>query len=158
MVRAMNTLLDKLRALGHSLPPTPQPGGNYVPWRQVGDLLFLAGVISSGPEGVIAGRVGQNLSLEQGYAAARCCALTQLACIQEALGSLDRVEQIVTLNGYVCCTADFTDPPNVINGASDLLVALLGDRGRHARAAIGVMSLPAGAAVEVQMTVQISPP
>ena len=154
----MNTLLDKLHGLGHKLPPTPQPGGNYVPWRQVGNLLFLAGVISSGADGVIRGRVGADLSLEQGYAAARCCVLTQLACIQAALGSLDKIEQIVTLNGYVCCTAEFTDPPKVINGASDLLVALLGDRGRHARAAIGVMSLPVGAAVEVQMTVQIAQP
>jgi enamine deaminase RidA (YjgF/YER057c/UK114 family) len=101
--------------------------------------------------------LGQNLSLEQGYAAARACALAQLAAIQAALGSLERVEQILTLNGYVCCAAEFTDPPKVINGASDLLVTLFGDRGRHARAAIGVMSLPAGAAVEIQMTVQVAP-
>jgi enamine deaminase RidA (YjgF/YER057c/UK114 family) len=144
--------------LGHKLPPPPQPGGNYVSYRQVGDLLFLAGVISSDESGVIKGRVGADLTLEQGYAAARCCALTQLACIAEALGSLDRVAQVVSLNGYVRCTPEFTDPPKVINGASDLLVALWGDRGRHARAAIGVMSLPVGAAVEVQMTVQIAAP
>jgi enamine deaminase RidA (YjgF/YER057c/UK114 family) len=154
----MNTILDKLQSLGHKLPPPPAPGGNYLPWRRVGDLLFLAGVISSDSGGVIKGRVGHDVTLEQGYAAARCCALTQLACIQAALGSLDAVEQIVTLNGYVCCTPEFTDPPKVINGASDLLIALFGDRGQHARAAIGVMSLPVGAAVEVQMTIQISKP
>jgi enamine deaminase RidA (YjgF/YER057c/UK114 family) len=154
----MDTLLDKLRGLGYSLPTAAKPGGNYVPWRQTGDLLFLAGVISAGVDGVITGRLGQNLSLEQGYAAARACALAQLAAIQAALGSLERVVQVVTLNGYVCCTPEFTDPPKVINGASDLLVALFGDGGRHARAAIGVMSLPAGAAVEIQMTVQVAPP
>ena len=151
----MSTLIDKLKDMGYVLPNPPASGGNYLPWRQVGDLLFLAGVISSDAGGVIKGRVGGGLSLEQGYSAARCCALTQLACIQAALGTLERVAQIVSLNGYVCCTAEFTDPPKVINGASDLLVALFGDAGRHARAAIGVMSLPVGAAVEVQMTVQI---
>ncbi|HEY0256426.1 MAG TPA: RidA family protein [Candidatus Methylacidiphilales bacterium] len=153
----MNALIDKLTHLGYALPAPPAPGGNYLPWRQVGDLLFLAGVISANVEGVIKGRLGQDLNLEQGYAAARCCALTQLASIQAAVGSLERVKQIVTLNGYVCCTAEFTNPPRVINGASDLLVALFGDPGRHVRAAIGVMSLPMGAAVEVQMTVQIFP-
>jgi enamine deaminase RidA (YjgF/YER057c/UK114 family) len=153
----MNSLVEKLKSLGHVLPAPAAPGGNYVPWRQAGDLLFLAGVISTDAAGVIRGRLGADFSIEQGYAAARCCALTQIACIAAALGSLERVAQIVTVNGYVCCTADFFDPPKVINGASDLFVALFGEKGRHARAAIGVMTLPAGAAVEVQMTVQIAP-
>ncbi len=152
----MSALIEKLKEMGHVLPEPPAPGGNYLPWRQAGDLLFLAGVISTENGKVIRGRVGAELTLEQGYAAARCCVLTQLACIEAAIG-VDRIAQVLTLNGYVCCTPEFTDPPKVINGASDLLVALLGDKGRHARAAIGVMSLPVGAAVEVQMTVQINP-
>jgi enamine deaminase RidA (YjgF/YER057c/UK114 family) len=152
----MISLLQKLKDLGYALPAPPQPGGNYLPWRRAGDILFLAGVISANAEGIIKGRLGHNFPLEQGYAAARACALTQLACVQAALGSLERVGQILTLNGYVCCAPEFTDPPKVINGASDLLVALFGDKGQHARAAIGVMSLPLGAAVEVQMTVQIA--
>jgi enamine deaminase RidA (YjgF/YER057c/UK114 family) len=151
----MSALLEKLKAMGHVLPEPSAPGGNYLPWRQAGDLLFLAGVISSENGKVIRGRLGAELTLEQGYAAARCCALAQLACIQAAAG-LESIAQVLTVNGYVCCTPEFSDPPKVINGASDLLVALLGDRGQHARAAIGVMSLPAGAAVEVQMTVQLT--
>lgn len=104
---------------------------------------------------MIQGRLGAGLTIERGYAAARCCALTQLAVIQQALGSIDSIKQILTVNGYVCCTPEFTDPPKVINGASDLFLLLFGDQGKHVRAAIGVTSLPVGAAVELQMTVAI---
>jgi enamine deaminase RidA (YjgF/YER057c/UK114 family) len=154
----MSTLLEKLAQLGYRLPPVPASGGNYLPYRRVGELLFLAGVISTDESGIIRGRLGANLTLEQGYAAARRCALTQLAVTADALGSLDLIAEIISLNGYVACTPEFTDPPKVINGASDLLVALLGDRGRHARAAIGVSSLPMGAAVEIQMTLRVAQP
>jgi enamine deaminase RidA (YjgF/YER057c/UK114 family) len=154
----MSTLLEKLAQLGYRLPPVPASGGNYLPYRRVGELLFLAGVISTDESGIIRGRLGANLTLEQGYAAARCCALTQLAVTADALGSLDLITEIISLNGYVACTPEFTEPPKVINGASDLLVALLGDRGRHARAAIGVSSLPMGAAVEIQMTLRVAQP
>ncbi len=149
----MNSLLENIQRLGLELPPPPEPGGTYVPWKLSGNLLFLAGVISRDSRGIITGRLGENLNIEQGYAAARCCALTQIACLREAIGDLDRVQEIFTLNGYVRCTPEFNDPPKVINGASDLLITLWGDSGRHVRAAIGVASLPGGAAVEIQMSV-----
>jgi enamine deaminase RidA (YjgF/YER057c/UK114 family) len=104
---------------------------------------------------VIQGRLGDDMTIEQGCEAAKECALLQLAVLQQALVSLENVSQIVSLNGYVRCTPDFYDPPKVINGASDLFIHLYGEQGRHARAAIGVASLPAGAAVEVQMIVEI---
>jgi enamine deaminase RidA (YjgF/YER057c/UK114 family) len=149
------SVLDKLHSLGETLPAPPAPGGNYVPWRRVGPLLYLAGTISIREGVVTTGKVGVDRTVEEGYLAARLCALNHLATIQEALGSLDHVRQIVTLNGYVNAAPDFPDPPLVINGASDLLVALYGDAGRHARAAIGVATLPKCALVEVQMTVEV---
>jgi enamine deaminase RidA (YjgF/YER057c/UK114 family) len=151
----MNQTLDVLKSLGLALPPPPAPGGNYISAQLHGDLLFLAGAISTHEGKVYQGRLGADLNLEQGYFAARCCALTQMAVIQQALGDLDKVKQILSVNGYVCCTPEFKDPPKVINGASDLLVQVFGERGRHVRAAIGVTSLPVGAAVELQMTVAV---
>ncbi len=153
----MDPVEDKLRALGCQLPPPPVGSGNYLPFRRVGSLLFLAGAISAREDGtVIAGKVGGGRSLEEAYAAAKVCALNQLAVIKAALGSLDAVRQVVVVNGYVNVAPDFTEVPAVINGASDLLVALYGDAGRHARAAVGVASLPKGALVEVQMTVEVN--
>lgn len=146
---------QKLSALGYTLPELPAPGGNYVPARIVGNLVFLAGVISTDEHGVMTGTIGQDRSIEEGYAAANRCALTQLAVLRQTLGTLDRIRQIVSLNGYVNTVSGFPDSPKVINGASDLLVEVFGENGRHVRAALGVAALPRNAMVEIQMTVEI---
>ncbi len=145
----------RLVELGLTLPALPQPGGNYLPVRRVGNLLYLAGVISTVAGSVIQGTVGLDRSIDEGYQAARACALTQLAVIRRELGSLDLVSGIVSVNGYVNSVAGFPDSPKVINGASDLLVLIFGEEGRHVRAAIGVSGLPVNALVEVQMLVAI---
>lgn len=146
---------QKLSELGYTLPQLPSPGGNYLPARIVGNLVFLAGVISLDEEGVMSGVIGQNRSIEDGYAGARRCALTQLAVLKQTLGTLDRIKQIVSVNGYVNAIAGFPDSPKVINGASDLLVEVFGEKGRHVRAAVGVAALPRNAMVEIQMTAEI---
>jgi len=145
----------RLKELGIVLPSLPAPGGYYVPAKTVGSMVYLSGVISTGPDGLITGIVGHDRTIDEGYAAARACALTLLAVLQRHLGSLDAVKSVVGVNGYVNAVAGFADSPQVINGASDLLVLALGDAGRHVRAAIGVSALPRNALVEVQMTVEI---
>jgi enamine deaminase RidA (YjgF/YER057c/UK114 family) len=145
----------RLQGLGIVLPDPPAQGGNYVPAKTVGRMVFLAGVISTGSDGVITGTVGRDRTIEEGRAAARACALTQLAVLRHHLGTLDAVKQIVSVNGYVNAVAGFEDSPNVINGASDLFVEVMGEAGRHVRAAIGVSALPRHALVELQMTVEI---
>ena len=145
----------RLQDLGIVLPGLPAPGGNFVPAKTVGSVVYLSGVISTNVEGVITGTVGLDRTVDQGYAAARACALTQLAVLKHHLGSLDAVKGVVGVNGYVNAVAGFRDSPKVINGASDLLVEVLGEAGRHVRAAIGVSALPRNALVEVQMTVEI---
>lgn len=147
---------QKLAALGLALPQLPAPGGNYVSAKRVGNMVYLAGVISSGPDGVLTGTAGADRSIEDGYAAARACALTQLAVLKRELGSLDAIAEIVSVNGYVNAVDGFPDSPAVINGASDLLVQVFGDAGRHVRAALGVSALPRHALVEVQMSVRVS--
>ncbi|HVZ83240.1 MAG TPA: RidA family protein [Terracidiphilus sp.] len=144
-----------LAALGLALPQLPSPGGNYVAAKRAGEVLYLAGVISTGPEGVIAGTAGDNRTVEDGYAAAQACALTQLAVVRRELGSLDAVAEVLTVNGYVNAVSGFADSPAVINGASDLLVKIFGEAGRHVRAAVGVSALPRNALVELQMTVRV---
>ena len=152
----MATGIDlRLQELGIVLPSPPAPGGNYVPAKTVGRVVYLAGVISTIDGAVATGTVGLDRTIEEGYAAARACALTQLAVLRQHLGSLDAIKQVVTLNGYVNAVSGFEDSPKVINGASDLLVEIFGDAGRHVRAAIGVSALPRNALVEVQMTVEI---
>jgi enamine deaminase RidA (YjgF/YER057c/UK114 family) len=145
----------RLKKLGITLPALPQPGGNYLPARTVGKIVYLAGVISIRDGEVIAGTAGEGRTIEEGYAAARACALIQIAVLKSHLRSLDKVKNIVTVNGYVNAVAGFPDSPKVINGASDLFVEIFGDRGRHARTAIGVPALPRNALVELQMTVEI---
>jgi enamine deaminase RidA (YjgF/YER057c/UK114 family) len=141
--------------MGLSLPAPPAPGGNYVSAKRVGEIVYLAGAISTGPNGVIAGTAGLDRTIEEGYAAARACALTQLSVLKATLGSLDQIAEILTVNGYVNAVPGFPDSPAVINGASDLLVAVFGDAGRHVRAALGVSALPRHALVELQMTVRV---
>lgn len=150
-----STAEETLAALGFSLPQLPAPGGNYVSAKQAGGVLYLSGVISTGPNGVIQGTAGAGSSIEEGYAAARSCALTQLAVLKRELGSLDRVAEVLTVNGYVNAAPGFGDSPAVVNGASDLLVKVFGDAGRHVRAAVGVSALPRKALVEIQMTVRV---
>jgi enamine deaminase RidA (YjgF/YER057c/UK114 family) len=146
---------ENLSALGLALPAPPSPGGNYVPAKRAGDIVYLSGVVSTGPQGIITGLAGVDRSVEDGYAAAQACALTQLAVLKRELGSLDRVAEVLTVNGYVNAATGFHDAPAVINGASDLLVKVFGEAGRHVRAAIGVNALPRNALVEVQMTVRV---
>ncbi len=156
-VEAVATEIEKrLHNLGIVLPGLPAPGGNFVPAKTVGSMVYLSGVISTNAEGVIAGTVGLDRTVDEGYAAARACALTQLAVLKYHLGSLDAIKSVVGVNGYVNAAAGFADSPRVINGASDLLVEVLGDAGHHVRAAIGVSALPRNALVEVQMTVEIA--
>jgi enamine deaminase RidA (YjgF/YER057c/UK114 family) len=145
----------RLRELGITLPALPTSGGNYVAAKTIGPVLYLSGVISSGAEGVITGTVGVDRTVPEGYAAARACALTQMAVLQRHLGSLDAVKSVVSVNGYVNAVPGFAESPQVINGASDLLVEVFGDPGRHVRAAIGVSALPRNALVELQMTVEV---
>jgi enamine deaminase RidA (YjgF/YER057c/UK114 family) len=145
----------RLQELGIVLPELPAPGGNYVPAKTVGHMVYLAGVISTSSAGVITGTVGLDRTIEEGYAAARACALTQLAVVRRHLGSLDAVKSIVGVNGYVNAVPGFADSPKVVNGASDLFVEILGDAGRHVRAAIGVSALPRNALVELQITVEV---
>jgi enamine deaminase RidA (YjgF/YER057c/UK114 family) len=146
---------QKLATLGLTLPQAPAPGGNYVSAKQVGQVVYLSGVISTGPDGVFVGTAGAGSTVEDGYAAARACALTQLAVLKRELGSLDRVAEVLTVNGYVNAVPGFGDSPAVINGASDLLVEVFGEAGRHVRAAVGLNALPRNALVEIQMTVRV---
>jgi enamine deaminase RidA (YjgF/YER057c/UK114 family) len=146
---------NRLRALDLVLPRLPAPGGNYLPAKRVGNLLYLSGVISTVAGEIVQGTIGLDRTIEEGYEAARACALTQLAVIRQHLGSLDLVSEVASVNGYVNAIAGFPDSPKVVNGASDLLVAVFGDAGRHVRAAIGVSGLPVNALVELQMLVAV---
>jgi len=146
---------ENLAALGFELPPPPAPGGNYVSAKRAGEVVYLSGAVSTGPDGFITGTAGLDSSIEEGYAAARACALTQLAVLKRELGSLDNVAEILTVNGYVNAANGFPDSPAIINGASDLLVAVFGEAGRHVRAAVGLNALPRNALVELQMTVRV---
>jgi enamine deaminase RidA (YjgF/YER057c/UK114 family) len=148
-------IASRLRELNITLPPPPTAGGNYLSAKTIGKLVFLAGVISTGPHGIITGIAGLDRTVEEGYAAARACGLTQLAVLQHHLGSLDAIKGIVSVNGYVNAVQGFPDSPKVINGASDLFIEVLGESARHVRAAIGVSALPRNALVELQMTVEL---
>lgn len=149
----------KLAALGLSLPATPTPVANYVPVVRTGNLLFVSGhgpvTIQEGKPHYIRGKVGRDLTVEQGYDAAKVVMLNILQSIKGIIGDLDKVRRVVKLLGFVNCTEDFPDQPKVINGASDLLVDLYGERGRHARSAVGMYQLPFGIAVEIEMVVEV---
>jgi enamine deaminase RidA (YjgF/YER057c/UK114 family) len=147
---------DKLKDLGLSLPNPPQPVGSYVLAQEVGNLLFLSGTTCYLDGKLLySGRVGKELTVEAGYAAARQTALNLLSVIKHTLGDLDRVEKVVKLNGYVNSAPDFDRQPEVINGASDLLVEIFGEDGKHARTSIGVSDLPGHIPVEIEMVVQV---
>jgi enamine deaminase RidA (YjgF/YER057c/UK114 family) len=153
----MNGQVDaRLAELGLELPDAPAPAANYVPFVQAGDLVFVSGQISQSKEGLIKGRLGADMDVAAGAAAARRCGLSILAQVRAACGGdLDRVVRVVKLTGFVNSTGDFTDQPKVINGCSDLMVEVFGDAGRHARAAVSAPALPLGVAVEIEAIVQV---
>jgi len=145
---------ERLAELGLALPGLRPRAGNYVGYVRTGDLLFLSG---QGADGWV-GRVGEDLTTTQGRDAARDCMLNLLAQTRDALGSLDRIARVVKVLGFVACPPGFRDAPRVIDGASDLLAAVLGERGAHARSAIGAAALPLGFAVEIEMVVEVRQP
>ncbi|HEY5269965.1 MAG TPA: RidA family protein [Anaerolineales bacterium] len=146
----------RLKELGLTLPAPPKPVGAYLAARQAGDLLFLSGTTCYTPEGLLfKGRLGRELTLSQGYAAARQTMLNLLSVAKAVLGNLDRVESVVKLNGYVNSAPDFERQPEVINGASDLLEQVFGELGKHARTSIGVNVLPGNIPVEIEMVLQV---
>ncbi len=149
----------KLAEMGLSLPPSPAPVANYVPAVRSGNLLFVSGhgpvFVKDGKIEYIRGKLGRDLTVEQGYEAAKQVMLNILQSIKGVIGDLDKVRRIVKVLGFVNCTEDFPDQPKVINGASDLLVALYGEGGRHARSAVGMQQLPFGIAVEIEMVVEV---
>jgi len=152
----MSTIEQRLRTLGLELPPLQAPVANYVRTVRTGNLVFVAGHLPvKDGEIVYRGKVGRDLDVGAGYEAARLVMLNCLAALKEELGSLDRVRRVVKLLGMVNSAPDFTDQPKVINGASDLLVQLYGERGRHARSAVGMSALPLGASVEIEMIVEV---
>ncbi|HKB91234.1 MAG TPA: RidA family protein [Opitutaceae bacterium] len=146
----------KLAELGLKLPDPPVAGGNYLPFVRTGNLLYLAGTISSfNGQMTHLGQVGKEQTVQTGYESAKTCALNSLANIKAGAGSLDAVKRFVYVGGYVNAVSGFADSPAVINGASDLFVALYGEAGKHARAAVAVAGLPKNSTVEVQVIVEL---
>ena len=151
------SIADRLAELGIALPQAAAPVAAYVPVVVAGNLAHVSGQLPFVDGALVTGRLGEDLSLEQGVAAARACGLMILAQLEVALGSLDRVERIVKLGAFVNSAASFTDQPKVANGASELMAQVFGEAGRHARSAVGVPVLPLGAAVEVDAIVALKP-
>ena len=149
---------EKLRQMGLELPEPPKPVASYLPCVRTGNLLFVSGQVPR-EKGVLrfSGHLGGNLNVEDGRQAARLCALNALSAVKQELGTLDRVRRIVKLTGFVASAAGFTDQPKVVDGASVFLAELFGERGQHARAAVGVNELPLGSAVELEMIVEVEP-
>ncbi len=147
---------QRLAQLNIQLPAPPKPVATYIPAVQAGDLLFLSGMIPfRDGKLVLAGKVGRDLTVDQGVEAARVALLNALAVIRHELGTLDRVRQVVRLVGYVASAEGFVQQPAVMNGASDLLVAIFGEKGKHARVALGAAELPLNAPVELEMILQV---
>ena len=155
----MSAIETKLAELGVTLPDmgaAPKAKGNYLPFVTVGDMVYVSGQISQDDNGLVQGVLGANFTVEQGAEAAKLCAISLLTQLKVACdGDIDRLVRVVKLTGFVNSTADFVDQPQVINGASDFFVAALGDKGRHARAAVSAASLPLGVAVEIEAIFQI---
>ena len=152
----MTDIETRLTEMGLSLPDAPTPAANYVPFVRVGNLLHVSGQISQTAAGLIKGRLGADMDVAAGAAAAQTCALALLAQAKRAVdGDWSRLVRVVKLVGFVNSTADFTDQPEVINGASNLMVAVLGEAGRHARSAVSAVSLPRGVAVEIEAIFEI---
>lgn len=153
----MSEIEARLADLGYVLPPAPPPAGNYLPVSRSGNIMWLAGVGSSRADGSrVVGKLGADLTTSQGYEAARCCALNLLSRLQAELGDLDRVGRILKVVGMVNSAPDFTEQAQVVDGASDLLVELFGQRGRHSRSAPGMAALPGNNAVIVECVVEVA--
>ena len=148
---------DRIKELGITLPDTPPPMGSYVPSVRTGNLLYLSGLgPAASPDGsTMAGKVGQDYTQEQGYEAARLTGINILARLKGELGDLEKVKRVVKLLAMVNCTPDFTSPPAVANGCSDLLVEVFGEKGRHARSAVGLTALPNNIPVEIEVIVEV---
>ena len=152
----MAKIETRLADLGYTLPPPPPPAGNYLPAARSGNIMWLAGVGSRGPDGIpIVGKLGADLTVEQGYEAAQRCALNLLARMKAELGDLDHVGHILKVVGMVNSSPEFGEQARVVDGASDLFVSLFGDRGRHARSAPGMGALPGGSAVIVECVIEV---
>lgn len=150
------SIAARLKEMGIELKAAPGPAANYVPFVQVGDTLYVSGQISMNADGMITGKLGADLDTAAGAAAARQCAINLLTQVQAACdGDIDRLVRLVKLTGFVNSTADFTEQPQVVNGASDFLVEALGEAGRHSRSAVSAGSLPFGVAVEIEGIFQI---
>lgn len=147
----------RLLELGITLNEPSKPVGNYVNSVRTGNLIYMAGLGPLGPNGYITGKLGQDLSIAEGYDAARYTAISQLTALKAEIGDLNKVKRIVKVFGMVNSTPTFTQQPAVINGFSDLMVAVFGDRGRHARAAVGMVALPMNICVEIEMIVEVEP-
>lgn len=145
----------KAKELGLTIPPAAAPAAAYIPAVQSGNLVFVSGQLPSENGQLVKGILGKELDVEAGYQAARLCAINCLGAVKSLVGSLDRVVRIVKVTGFVAAAPEFTDHPKVINGASELMQQIFGDQGMHARAAIGMASLPLGVAVEVEMIVEV---
>ena len=147
---------EKLKEMGIDLPPAVTPVANYVPSVRTGNLVFLSGHGPARGDGSwITGKVGADMTIDQGYEAAKSVAIVLLGSLKAEIGDLDKVRRIVKLLGMVNCTSDFTDQPKVINGASDFLVEVFGDNGKHARSAVGMNALPGNIPVEIEMIVEV---
>ncbi len=152
----MSAIEARLAELGITLPDVAAPAANYVPFVQVGDMVYISGQISQNANGLILGKLGQDMDTDAGAAAARTCGISLLATVKAACGGdLDRLVRVVKLTGFVNSTGDFTEQPKVINGCSDFLVEALGDKGRHSRSAVSAGALPLGVAVEIEGIFQI---
>lgn len=151
----MSTILDKIASLGLTLPAVPAPVAAYVNCVRTGNLLFLSGGLPIDGDKKVIGKVPTDVSIEEAQEGARIIILNRLAIIQEEIGSLDKVKRIVALNGFVSSEPDFYGHPQVVNGASELLVEIFGDKGKHSRTALGVAALPLNVAVEINLIVEV---
>ncbi|MDB5242080.1 MAG: hypothetical protein JWP57_2705 [Spirosoma sp.] len=147
---------QKMTSMGLVLTAPSKSAGNYVKAVRTGNLMFLAGHISTRADGsTITGKLGKDLTVEQGYEAAKATVVSLLSTLKAELGDLGRIRRVVKVTGFVNSMPDFTDQPKVVNGCSDLLVSLLGDKGKHARSAVGMVALPLNAAVEIELVVEV---
>ena len=152
----MGKIEERLKELGLSLPPAPSPMGSYLPWTRIGNIVFISGQLPRrGDELIYKGKIPSQLSIEQGIEASRLCALNAISVLKSAIVELDKVEQILRLTCWVASDADFFDQPQIANGASDLLVEVFGERGKHSRMTTGVIALPANAPVAVDLVVAV---